>query len=91
MDDAQTPEQPTEATITDQPENAPTRLQVFVNKHPRAAKVVAIVGAVTTAVGAVQITRTVRSNKEHLELAGDHASAALDELAATTSPDATEA
>lgn len=92
MDEPQTQE-PTDAVKAEvkTEENAPTRLQNFVNKHPRAAKVTAIIGAVTTAAGALHFARTVHSNKEHLELAGAHASDALDELAATTSPDATEA
>ena len=78
--------------ITDVPEDsAPTRLQAFVAKHPRASKVVAITGATLAAVGVVQVARTVKSNKGHLEAAGDHAVAALDELSSTVDPASPEA
>lgn len=72
------------------PEAQPTRLQNFVNKHPRAAKVVAITGAVTAAFGAVHFTRTVQANKDHAKAAGDHARDALNELANTASPTDTD-
>lgn len=69
----------------------PTRLQVFVNKHPRAAKITAIVGGVTAVAGAVHFTRTVQSNRAHVQQAGDHAKEALTELSTAVSPTDTEA
>ncbi len=69
----------------------PTRLQVFVNKHPRAAKIVAVTGAVAAVVGVSHLTRTVAARKHHLAQAGDHAKEALDELSASVSPTDPEA
>lgn len=90
--DENTIQTPTEADATEQPtEVKPTRLQVFVQKHPRAAKVAAITGALTTLIGAVSLTKTVQSNRHHAIAAGDHAKESLDELAATVSPTDTEA
>lgn len=74
-----------------EPEVTPSRLQVFVNNHPRAAKVVAVTGAVTAAVGAVHITRTIAARKDHLSSAADHAGEALSEVAASVSPTDPEA
>lgn len=78
----QTPEALTEPQL----EVTPSRLQTFVNKHPRAAKVTAIIGAVTTAVGAVHLTRTVQANRRHVEQAGEHAKEALIDLSTAVSP-----
>lgn len=64
----------------------PTRLQAFTMKHPRAAKIVAITGAVTAVIGATHIARTVRARKDHLVSAGDHVGEALSEVAASVSP-----
>lgn len=72
-------------------ETEPTRLQVFVNKHPRAAKIVAITGAVTAVIGASHVTRTVSARRHHIVQAGDHAKEALDELSASVSPTDSEA
>lgn len=84
-------ETPTVVNVNDEPEETPGRLQVFVNKHPRAAKVVAISGGILAALGTVQIARTVHANRSHLELAGDHAKEAVSELSATVSPEDAEA
>lgn len=67
-------------------EVAPTRLQAFVNNHPRAAKAVAITGGVLAVAGGIQFTRTLRANKDHLTAAGDHVHGALDELSNAASP-----
>lgn len=86
---AETPNQtPEPVTITEpELEEVPqTRLQSFVNKHPKAARLLAITGAVGTVAGAVHFTRTLHANKDHLELAGDHAKEALNELSTSTSP-----
>lgn len=69
-----------------QPEAEPTRLQNFVAKHPRATKIVAITGAVSSVVGVVCVAKTVKSNKAHLELAGENAKEVLHELSATVDP-----
>lgn len=83
----QTPtDQPSEATE----ESQPTRLQYFVNQHPRAAKVVTLVGAAAAAVGVVQVARTVNARRDHLEAAGDHIGEAAREVAASVSPTDTE-
>lgn len=75
---------PTDSQSED--EKAPSRLQNFVNNHPRAAKVVAVTGAATAAIGLVHITRTVKARKEHLVAAGEKAGEALSEVAASVSP-----
>lgn len=90
MDEKPTPQDPqAEATEPQTDEVKPTRLQSFVNKHPRAAKVVAITGAVTAALGAVQIARTAQANRHHAIAAGDHAQESLRELSATVTPQET--
>lgn len=68
-------------------EKAPTRLQVFVNKHPQAAKVVAITGAVIAGLGTVHVAKTVSARKDHLASAGEHVGEALSEVAASVSPE----
>ena len=65
---------------------APSRFQNFVSNHPRAAKVAAVTGAIGTAVGGVLLVRTVKSNKDHLNSAAEHAGAALDEVTASVDP-----
>lgn len=83
---------PKAAVITDLPEEVtPTRLQSFVTKHPRIAKIATITGGVAAVIGTVQVARTVSARRHHLVEAGDHAKEALSELAATTSPTDTEA
>lgn len=76
------------AGTAEQTEDTPTpnRLQAFVNNHPRASKVVAVTGAALGAVGLVQLTRTLRSNRDHLSSAVDHAGAAVGEVAASVDP-----
>lgn len=88
-----TNETPSETNVpTDESsEVQPSRLQNFVNKHPRAAKVAAITGAVGTAIGVVCMTKTLQANKEHLDAAGDHAKEALHELSTSVSPQDPEA
>lgn len=77
--------------LSDQTEVVPTsRLQTFVTKHPRAAKIVAFTGAGAAVVGIVQTARTLKANKAHLELAGDHAKGALDELSTSVTPKSTD-
>jgi hypothetical protein len=84
-----TPHTPDESV--DPTETQPTRLQVFVNNHPRIAKVTAITGAVTSVAGAVVVAKTVQANRAHVEAAGEHAKEALNELSTAVSPDDTEA
>lgn len=88
---AETNPKTTPATSKTEEKEAPSRLQVFVNNHPRAAKVAAITGGVTAAVGMVQIARTLRANKDHLSSAVEHAGEAVSEVAASVSPSDTEA
>ncbi len=82
-----------ETIVPDEPviEIAPTRLQAFVTRHPKAAKVVAITGAGLAAVGVVQVARTVKANKSHLEAAGEHMSEAASELSSSVTPASPEA
>lgn len=63
----------------------------FTNNHPRAAKVLAITGGIGTAVGAALLVGTVKSNKDHLDSAGEHAKEAVSELGASVTPGDTEA
>lgn len=67
-------------------EKTPTRLQAFVINHPRASKVVAIIGGVTAVAGVAVTTNTVRKNRSHLKLAGEHAKESLNELSTSVSP-----
>lgn len=69
-------------------EETQTRLQAFVNEHPRAAKLVAITGGVLAIAGGVHFTRTVKANRDHLSKAGDHAKGAVSELSNAASPTA---
>lgn len=71
---------------TDEVEIVPTRLQMFVNNHPRASRAIAIAGAVATVAGTVTIANTVRKNKHHLDNAADSAQDALQELSNAVSP-----
>lgn len=64
----------------------PTRLQVFVSNHPRAAKVLAIVGVTGTAVGAVTVAKTVSANRKHVDQALGHTQAAMSELSTAVTP-----
>lgn len=85
-------ETPKVVTVKDESEETtPGRLQTFVNKHPRAAKIVAITGGVAAVLGTVQFARTVQANRKHLELASDHAKEALNELSTSVSPQDAEA
>lgn len=72
--------------IVDESEVQPNKLQKFVNKHPRAAKVVAIIGGVTAVAGVATVTNTMLKNKQHLELAKDHTKETLHELSEAVSP-----
>lgn len=67
-----------------------TRLQRFVLKHPRAAKVVAITGAATAVAGVAITANTVRKNKHHLDQAADHAKDAFHEVSESVSPTDTD-
>lgn len=81
----------TEETATEQPEVSQNFVQKLANKHPRTAKVLAFTGLATTAIAVATVARTVRSNKDHLEAAGQHASEAVSELTATVDPASPEA
>jgi|KBSMisStaDraftv2_1062788.scaffolds.fasta_scaffold977147_2 hypothetical protein len=70
---------------------SPTRLQSFVINHPRAAKVVAVTGAITAVAGAVAVTRNLRANRNELDSAAEHAELALSDLSSSVSPTDTEA
>lgn len=67
-------------------EEAPTRLQKFVIQHPRAAKIVAITGAVTAVTGIVLVANTMRKNSDHLSNAGELSLEALQEMSESVSP-----
>lgn len=60
----------------------------FAVKHPRTAKVAAIVGSVTAVASVLTIANTVKKNRSHLEAAGDHAKGVLTEISDAVSPDA---
>lgn len=64
----------------------PGRLQMFVNNHPRAAKVAAAIGTAGTVVGGVLFVKTLQSNKDHLDAAADHVKGAATELSASVNP-----
>lgn len=85
---------PTEPTPTDMPVGEvvmePTRLQRFVFNKPRTARALAIIGAAGTALGAVLLTATVRSNRNHVEAAKDHVLEAGQEAVAAVTPSAQE-
>ena len=81
-----TPAQPVE--VVEKNDNFVTR---FANKHPRTAKVVAIVGGVTAAGGVLLTANTVRKNSHHLDAAADNAKVALDHVSSAVSPTDTEA
>lgn len=79
--------QPTETESNNSSEEAqPTRLQKFVNTHPRASRVLAITGAVAAVVGVGTVANTARKNKHHLDNAVDHVQEAGSELSAAVSP-----
>jgi hypothetical protein len=83
-------DQTTDQTTTDTNEAdvvvEPTRLQRFVNTHPRASRVIAITGAVAAVVGVGTVANTARKNKHHLDNAADHVLEAGSELSAAVSP-----
>lgn len=64
----------------------PTRIQRFVINHPRASRVLAIIGAGGTAVGAILLTATVKAKKHHVDAAKDHVLEAGHELSAAVNP-----
>ena len=80
-----------ETAPTEQPEVSQNFVQKLVNRFPRTAKVAAISGAALSVVGVTTVVRTVRSNQDHLDAAGEHASEAVSELAATVDPMSQEA
>ena len=84
-----TPETPD--VVIDETEVKQNFVSRFAVKHPRTAKVVAIAGAVTAVGGILTVANTVKKNKRHLELAGDHAKEALTELSSSVSPTDPEA
>lgn len=88
---AETQTDPTETAQTEQAEVSPNFVQKFTNRHPRVAKVLAITGVATTAIAVTTVVRTVRSNKDHLDAAGEHLSEAASELTATVDPASPEA
>lgn len=87
-------EQNTDQTTTDAPEAEvvvePTKLQSFVNNHPRASRVIAITGAVAAVVGVGTVANTARKNKHHLDSAKDHVLEAGSELSNAVSPESSE-
>lgn len=79
--------QPTETESTDEAEVVQqTRLQSFVNNHPRAARAIAITGAVVAAAGVGTVVNTARKNKHHLAAAAEHVHEAGSELSNAVSP-----
>jgi len=80
---------PTPATETESNDDVvvePNFVQKFVNKHPRAAKVVAIIGGVAAVGGTATVINTARKNKHHLDAAADHVLEAGSELSNAVSP-----
>lgn len=87
----QTTDQPTnDETAAEAKVVQPTRLQVFVNNHPRAARALAITGAVAAVAGVGTVANTARKNKHHLASAGDHVLEAGSEFSNAVSPDPSE-
>lgn len=87
-------EQNTDPTTTDAPKAEvvvePTRLQSFVNNHPRASRAIAITGAVLAVAGVGTVANTARKNRHHLDSAKDHVLEAGSELSNAVSPDPSE-
>lgn len=73
------------AAVEPETQSEPTRLQRFVNNHPRTAKVVAITGTISAVAGAVALTKKLRSNRNELESAADHANEALNDISSSVS------
>lgn len=83
----QTTNQPTETDANAESETVqPTRLQVFVNNHPRASRVIAITGAVAAVAGVGTVANTARKNKHHLDAAAANVLEAGSEFSAAVSP-----
>lgn len=68
----------------------PTRIQRFVINHPRASRVLALIGLGGTTLGAVMLTATVKANKRHVDAAKDHVLEAGSEAVAAVSPTSQE-
>lgn len=88
-----TDQNPNSTTETEAPAEVvvePTRLQVFVNNHPRAARAIAITGAVAAVAGVGTVANTARKNKHHLDNAAGHVLEAGSELSNAVSPDPSE-
>ena len=64
----------------------PDWLQKFVILHPRAARVIVIVGGLTTALSVGTVSNTMRKNRAHLDAAGEHLSLAASELSSAVFP-----
>lgn len=79
---------PTDQTVADQqqPEVVPTRLQKFVNEHPRRARAIAILGGVASVGGTLLFATNLRKNKHHINAAGQHVLEAGSEISEAVSP-----
>lgn len=67
-----------------------TWLQDKVNRHPRAAKAVAITGAVLSAIGVVQVGRTINANRSQLDSAATNAGELMSDLGQSVTPQSTD-
>ena len=72
--------------IVETEEPKPNFLTKIATKYPRTTKVVAIAGGVTAVASVLTVANTVKKNRQHLELASDHAKEALHELSSSVSP-----
>lgn len=79
----QTPETVAEANVEEQKTNLFAKVAC---KYPRTTRVVAIVGGTTAVLSVLTIANTVKKNRQHLELASEHAKEALHELSTSVSP-----
>ena len=61
-------------------------LAKVATKYPRTTKVVAVIGGVTAVASVITVANTVKKNRQHLELASEHAKEALHELSTSVSP-----
>lgn len=61
-------------------------VQKFANKHPRAAKWIAIIGGTVAVGGGLTVANTMRKNSDHIDAAKDHVLEAGRELSDAVSP-----
>lgn len=77
---------PTDATVEAEVVVEQNFVQRFANRRPRAAKIIAITGAVLAAAGTLTVANTARKNSHHVDNALDHVVEAGSELSQAVSP-----